>query len=42
MDQNHYTCDDANVTFICSETLLSKELLVHERGEGGNKVNYIS
>lgn len=35
-------CGYINVTFIYSETLFSKELLVHERGGGGNKVNYIS
>lgn len=42
MNQNHNTCDHGNVIFICSETLFSKELLVHKRGGGGNKVNYIS
>lgn len=42
MNQNHNTCDHGNVIFICSETLFSKELLVHKRDGGGNKVNYIS
>lgn len=42
MDQNHYTYDDVNVTFPYSETLFLKELLAHERGGGGNKVNYVS
>lgn len=43
MHQKHYPCGHIHVTtFIYSETLFSKELLVHERGRGGNKVNYIS
>lgn len=42
MDQNHYTCDRENINFIYSETLFLKELLAHERGGGGNKVNYVS
>ena len=42
MDQNHYIYDHINGSFIYRETLSSKELLVHERAEGDNKVNYIS
>lgn len=40
MGQNHYTCEHINGTSIYSETLFSKELLAHERGDSGNKVNY--
>lgn len=42
MDQNHYIYDHVNVIFLYSETLFLKQLLAHERGGGGNKVNYVS
>lgn len=41
-DRNHRPCDHGNETFIYNETLLSRELLVHERGRDSNKVNHIS